>query len=172
MVNVAICIGSNSGDRRWYINRMEEMLKEVLFPPVIMSALMETEPVGVFDEQPWYLNRVIGGCYDRSAFKLLSACAAIERSLGRTEKGMVRARTADIDILLFGNETIAAEELTIPHPAILLRRFCLEGLSQIMPDAVIGTAAGTVGQQYAAMTQQIRSQGLLFPGSEGGHSDN
>ncbi|MBN1307242.1 MAG: 2-amino-4-hydroxy-6-hydroxymethyldihydropteridine diphosphokinase [Chitinispirillaceae bacterium] len=164
---MAICIGSNRGDRCWYIKRMEEMLNAVLFPPVVMSALMETEPVGVFDEQPWYLNRVIGGCYDRSAFTLLAACTAIERSLGRTEKGTGRARTADIDILLFGNETIAAEELTIPHSAILSRRFYLEGLYQVMPDAVIGSAAGTVGQQYAAMTQQLRNQGLRLFGSAG-----
>lgn len=172
MVHVALCIGSNSGDRRWYIDRMEGMLQGILLPPIVMSALMETEPIGVVDEQPWYLNRIIGGQYDGDACGLLAGCMTIERELGRKEKGTGRERTADIDILLFGRETITTAELTIPHPAIYSRRFCLEGLFQIMPDAAIGNTAGTVREQYAAMTRQVRKQGVKFNVSEGGYSDN
>jgi 2-amino-4-hydroxy-6-hydroxymethyldihydropteridine diphosphokinase len=172
MVDVALCIGSNSGDRRWYIYRMEVMLQEILLPPIVISALMETEPIGVVDEQPWYLNRIIGGRYGGNAFGLLAACTTIERELGRKNKGTGRERTADIDILLFGKEAITTAELTIPHPAIFTRRFCLEGLYQIMPDAAIGTTDGTVREHYAAMTPQVRKQGLRFTVSKGGYSDN
>jgi 2-amino-4-hydroxy-6-hydroxymethyldihydropteridine diphosphokinase len=172
MVNVVVCIGSNSGDRRWYITRMEKMLGDLFIPPVIRSRLMETEPVQVTDDQPWFLNRIISGRYNGSAFALLDSCKKIERALGRINKGMRTERTADIDILLFGNEEITTEELTIPHPALFSRRFCLEGLYQIMPDATIGKPARMVSEHYTAMTLQMRSQRLRFTDPEEGHSDD
>ena len=162
MVDVAVCIGSNSGDRLRYIYRMEEMLRDILILPVVSSMLMETEPIGVTDIQPWYYNRIISGRYNRSAFDLLEECHRIERILGRVNKGMHAQRTADIDILLFGNEKISTEILTIPHAAMISRRFCLEGLFQIMPDIIVGTMQKTVREYYNTMPYSIGKQRVRF----------
>ena len=172
MVDVALCLGTNSGDRREYMRCMEDMVCGLLVPPICSSPLMETEPVDVDDIQPWYFNRIIGGSYNGGAFGLLASCKKIERTLGRQEKGNRRQRTADIDILFFGSEVIDTDELTVPHPAILSRRFCLEGLSRIMPNAIIGEPPARICDWYRAMNQMIRTQKLRFLDPEGGHSDN
>ena len=162
MVDIALCIGSNNGDRSWYIRRMEEMLRDVLEPPIVTSKIMETEPVEVEEKQEWFLNRIIGGQFKRSAMELLNDCRKIEKSLGRRYKGLRKARTADVDILLYGTKVIISSVLTIPHPSILTRRFCLEGLRQIMPDALIGDSGKTVEDCYLSMKKPVRNQKLRF----------
>ena len=119
MVQVALSIGSNCGDRRGFIGRMEELLHEVLGAEFSASALMETEPIEVVDEQSWYLNRILGGTFGGTPGELLSRCRLIEERLGRTGKGLRTPRTADVDILLFGPVAIETELLTIPHPGLL-----------------------------------------------------
>ena len=147
---------------------METMLRKVLLPPVITSDVMETEPVEVTEIQAWYFNRIIGGRYDRSAKALLSECQKIEQILGRQDKGLRKARTADIDILLFGTEVIATPLLTVPHPSLLTRRFCMEGLLQVMPDAKIGGITGkTVARYYALMNKTVKEQRMRFIEYEG-----
>ncbi len=163
MPEAVLSLGSNSGDRLYYINRMEEMLQDGVLTSVRVSDLMETEPVDVFDIQPWYLNRVIAGWYPGSAAELLDTCLMIERSLGRIGKGTRGKRTADIDILLFGFEVIATEFLTIPHPAILTRRFCLEGLYRIVPDMIIPPDHTTAREYHGTMSCAVRGQRLRFP---------
>ena len=167
MVQVAICIGSNSGDRFSYMRRMEAALQVVLNAEVTCSSLMETEPVGVAPGQPWYLNRVLSGWYRKNPFMLLDECRLIEVQLGRINKGLRMERTADIDILLFGKETVATGELAIPHPAVLSRRFCLEGLYQILPDALIPGSGKTVREHHSIMPPRILSQVIRFIVPEG-----
>jgi len=161
MVDVALSLGSNSGDRRFYMRRMEEMGGQIFQGAIFVSALMETEPLEVSGDQPWYLNRIVRGGFGGSARELLEECKAIERSLGRTNKGMRMERTADVDILLFGQCEIADSDLTIPHPAIYSRRFCLEGLNQVMPDAPIGASNMTVGMLFADMPPEMGVQRIL-----------
>lgn len=162
MVEVALSLGTNSGDRRQYLERMELLVKEVLIPPIAVSHIMETEPVEVAGIQSWYLNRIIAGYSDLTPFSLLGECNSIETLLGRRNKGMRTERTADIDILLFGNEVIQSSKLTIPHPAVHSRRYCLEGLNQIMPDTVIATVRQTVHEHYCAMKEQLGIQRIRF----------
>jgi 2-amino-4-hydroxy-6-hydroxymethyldihydropteridine diphosphokinase len=163
MVEVAVSLGSNSGDRWWYLEQMELLLQEVLKPPFASSHIMETEPVEVTTLQPWYLNRIISGYFDQDPFTLLREFNCIETRLGRKNKGTRTERTADIDILLFGTEVIRTSTLTIPHPAVHSRRYCLEGLDQIMPDMVIATIHTTVHEYYLAMMEQLGIQRIRFP---------
>lgn len=158
MVEVALSLGTNSGDRLSRMRAMELLLAEVLHPPITASTLVETEPVAVATEQPWFLNRIVRGYYLSTPERLLDECNRIERELGRTGKGMRTQRTADIDILLFGEQTVATRVLVIPHPAILERRFCMEGLCEIMPDALIATVNATVAACCAAMPMAVRLQ--------------
>ena len=76
-----------------------------------MSRLMETEPVGLEDTQPFYYNRLVRGGYNGTARELLKQCLAIEKKLGRTRHEKFAPRTADIDILLFGKAVTAEADL-------------------------------------------------------------
>jgi 2-amino-4-hydroxy-6-hydroxymethyldihydropteridine diphosphokinase len=158
MHEVALSLGTNNGNRFFYMRKMVEAIYTILRPPITMSDLYETEPVEVTTEQQWYFNRIIKGYYSHSVNDLLSQCCTIEQKLGRSNKGMRAERTADIDILLFDNENVNTAVLTVPHPAILRRRFCIMGLFQIMPSALIVTVGKTVGECFNAMNDDIKNQ--------------
>jgi len=94
---------------------------------------------------PDYLNAVAVIKTDLDSVALLDELQAIEFSQGRRRDGERWAsRPLDLDILLYGNETIASERLTVPHPEICQRDFVLLPLVEITPELVItgqGSAA-------------------------------
>jgi 2-amino-4-hydroxy-6-hydroxymethyldihydropteridine diphosphokinase len=142
LASVALSLGSNLGDRRNYIDAMAASLRKIL-TGIRASRLMETEPVGVGEGHGAYLNKVVAGTYRGSAFELLEECLSIEARLGRVRVGCRSPRTADIDILLFGAETICAPpRLIVPHPELLNRRFCIEGLMDIDPAILVPCLGG------------------------------
>ena len=162
MISVVLSLGSNLGDRAGNIQKMESALFKMLNPPFLESSLMETEPLGISGEQAWFLNRVVSGYSDDSPLDFLAKIQKIERDLGRDKKGQVESRTADIDILLFGDKIIKSEELTIPHRAILKRRFCLEGLNEIIPQREIPGTGQSVKRLFEQMEQSVRAQKVQF----------
>jgi 2-amino-4-hydroxy-6-hydroxymethyldihydropteridine diphosphokinase len=107
MVDVALSLGSNSGDRRFYMRRMEEDGRTDFSGRYFRVGAHGDRAARGHGDQPWYLNRIVRGGFGGSARELLEECKAIERSLGRTNKGMRMERTADVDILLFGQCEIA-----------------------------------------------------------------
>lgn len=140
---VALSIGSNLGDCEKNIDVMTDELSEIL-SNVKTSPTMETAPVGVSDEQPNYMNKIIVGHYAGTLASLFAACMNIEQKLGRVRDAdkPKTARTADVDILLYGNfagDYIVDETntLTIPHRELLNRRFCVEGLRECDSKIVI-----------------------------------
>lgn len=140
------------------MRKMQRSLCSLFSQPVLMSSVMETEPVGVKDVQSWYLNRIISGYFSGSALQLLHHCFEIESSLGRTRLKPKGSRTADIDILLFGNVVIRSNKLTVPHPEITNRRFCLEGLRQIGADWIVPGMNRTVEELHGEMGSVVRNQ--------------
>ncbi|NLL12156.1 MAG: 2-amino-4-hydroxy-6-hydroxymethyldihydropteridine diphosphokinase [Fibrobacter sp.] len=160
MESVVLSLGSNLGDQCIYISRMEEALFSVLKGILRKSDLLRTEPVGV-ECQPWFINRVISGSFEGTAQQLLECTKEIEKKLGRDNKKQMVPRTADIDILLFGGQIINTSELVIPHPRILFRRFCLEGMNQIVPDWLIPGTGMSVSEHYRQMGPQIRAQKIF-----------
>ena len=99
---------------------------------------METEPWG-FQSENTFLNTAVAYETTLTPTELLAATQQVERTLGRTTKsigGIYSDRPIDIDILLYGNETIATGELTIPHPLMHKRLFVLQPLAAIAPDAL------------------------------------
>ena len=98
------------------------------------SSLYETEPVE-FTEQPWFLNCVVAVETIRSPQELLAGLLAIERAMGRERVQPQGPRVIDLDIVLFDEQAIDEPHLEIPHPAMHLRGFVLEPLTEIAPDA-------------------------------------
>ena len=99
-----------------------------------VSALYETQPVDVPD-QPWFLNCVAAIETDKTPRELLQLALQVEGAMGRLRMRAKGPRKIDIDVLLFGNLVVDEPGLKIPHPAMHQRRFVLEPLVEIAPEA-------------------------------------
>jgi 2-amino-4-hydroxy-6-hydroxymethyldihydropteridine diphosphokinase len=164
-----LSLGSNLGDRLFHINSMEQALRSIFVDNSLKSSrIMETEPVGgLCLGQPAYLNKIVAGYYRGDAYGLLGACLAIEADLGRARPSSLlkAARTADADILLFGDEGIRnPPELIIPHPELTNRRFCLEGMMDIDPSITLPISGRrvTVRELYENMAVGVAAQNVSF----------
>jgi len=111
------------------------------------SKVYETVPVEVEEEQPDYLNCVVELECGVPVVQLLRYCQGIEAALGREHKGEKAPRTIDIDVLLFGEETIEEPELQVPHRGIM-RAFNLRGLADLDADLYI-PERGRIGELLA-----------------------
>jgi 2-amino-4-hydroxy-6-hydroxymethyldihydropteridine diphosphokinase len=129
-------LGSNLGDREDNLRRALERLQEL--GPLRVSSIRETDPVGITD-QPRFLNAVVELETDLPARELLERLLAIERELGRDRAEEVRwgPRTIDLDLLLYGGETIDEPGLTVPHPRLAEREFVLEPLLELDPQLAL-----------------------------------
>jgi 2-amino-4-hydroxy-6-hydroxymethyldihydropteridine diphosphokinase len=104
---------------------------------VAVSRFRETDPVGYAD-QPRFLNAACLVETDLSARELLERLLVVERSLGRERAGpRFGPRTIDLDLLLYGDETIDEPGLTVPHPRLAERRFVLEPLAELDHDLTL-----------------------------------
>ena len=125
-------VGSNLGDREATIRAAISALPGV----VAVSQLRETDPVGII-EQPAFLNGAVALETELSPRQLLAALLAIERELGRERRERWGPRTIDLDLLLYGGETVDEPGLTVPHPRLHERRFALEPLAELDPELLI-----------------------------------
>ena len=128
-------MGSNLGDREGTLRRAVELLEaEPGIRVAAVSALRETDPVG-YEDQPRFLNGACAVETQLEPHELLARLLAIEAALGRTRDGVPRygPRTVDLDLLLYGQETVDEPDLTVPHPRLAERRFALEPLAELDP---------------------------------------
>jgi 2-amino-4-hydroxy-6-hydroxymethyldihydropteridine diphosphokinase len=101
------------------------------------SSLYRTAPVG-WREQPDFINAVCRVRTGLAPAALMRGLLEIERTHGRVREGNPGGpRTLDLDLLLYGDETIHSAELTVPHPRLHERAFVLYPLLEIEPDLVI-----------------------------------
>ena len=130
---VAIALGSNLGDRRAHLQFAVDRLSAFL-SSVRVSQFIESEPAGVTEPQPPYLNGVLVGDTLLPAGELLAVLMAIEREQGRVRSGYRAARTLDLDLILYGDSIIDERDLQVPHPHFRERAFVLDPLKEIAPD--------------------------------------
>lgn len=139
-VRAAIGLGSNLGDRESTLTSAIAALSE-LGDLVAVSPFYETAPVGGPD-QGAYLNAAVAIETNLAPRALLDECLRIELQHGRERRERWGPRTLDLDILMYGNKTIDEDGLKVPHPRIHERRFVLEPLLAVWPEATMpdGTA--------------------------------
>jgi 2-amino-4-hydroxy-6-hydroxymethyldihydropteridine diphosphokinase len=128
-------VGSNLGQpERQIAAALEQLAAEEGVTLVAVSTLRETEPVG-YRDQPDFLNGAAQLETVLPARELLERLLAIESRLGRVrgEGPRFGPRTIDLDLLLYGDETIDEPGLTVPHPRLAERRFALEPLAELDP---------------------------------------
>ena len=138
MTRVAIGFGSNLGERQDYIRGALRLLERVVAIEHV-SSLYETAPMYV-EDQPSFLNGVVVGVTDLGPLSLVEALKRIEAEVGRTPMQPNGPREIDLDLLLYGRlvlNSIGARHVSVPHPAMASRRFVLEPLCEIAPDAFV-----------------------------------
>jgi 2-amino-4-hydroxy-6-hydroxymethyldihydropteridine diphosphokinase len=147
--NCIIALGSNLGDKPANIDTAISLLTEEGDVKLrARSRNYATEPWGKTD-QDWFVNACIAVKTGLSARELLARCQEVERRMGRVPTEKWGPRIIDLDLLIYGEETIRDPDLVLPHPYIAERAFVLAPLMDIAPDAVI--AGRSVRELYAAV---------------------
>jgi 2-amino-4-hydroxy-6-hydroxymethyldihydropteridine diphosphokinase len=129
---IYLSLGSNVGDRQANLQAAISALPGAGVRVTRVSSIYETEPVDYL-EQDWFLNCVVEGKTELAALELLQELRGMEARMGSKKLIAKGPRLIDIDILLYGSETIDAPELQVPHPRMTQRRFVLVPLAEIAP---------------------------------------
>jgi len=162
MRNLAyLSLGSNLGDR---MQHLEEAIHRMGSIGVVrlLSSLYETEPVE-FTDQPLFLNCAVALETSASPDELIRQLLEIEKALGRQRIQRKGPRKIDLDILLFDDQIVDTPELKIPHPAMHQRRFVLEPLAEIAPEARHPVLKKTVRELLDELSpgQSVRQIGMM-----------
>ncbi|MDD9817021.1 MAG: 2-amino-4-hydroxy-6-hydroxymethyldihydropteridine diphosphokinase [Gammaproteobacteria bacterium] len=162
MTPAYIGLGSNLQEPRKQLRRALAALRKLPASRLdAVSSLYSSAPVGPQD-QPFYLNAVARLETELPPRELLAQMRRIERRQGRTrEAERWQARTLDLDLLLYGDECIAGEELTVPHPEIGSRAFVLYPLYELAPELRIPGLG-----KLPALLPQVRGQRAERLGAE------
>jgi 2-amino-4-hydroxy-6-hydroxymethyldihydropteridine diphosphokinase len=131
---IYLSLGSNLGERTKNLQDAIAALHESGISATRISSIYETEPVDYLD-QPWFLNLAIEAETELDPAALLQMLRKIETQMGSKKVVAKGPRLIDMDLLLYENEIIDTPELQVPHPRMHLRRFVLEPLAEISPNA-------------------------------------
>ena len=132
MITVYIALGTNIGEREENLRAALQHLPEVGVHVRRVSSVYETEPLDYLD-QDWFLNAALEGATELDALDLLRALRVIETQMGSRKTVPKGPRLMDLDVLLYGSDTLDTPELQVPHPRMLERRFVLVPLAEIAP---------------------------------------
>lgn len=157
---VFILAGSNMGDRE---KNLADALAKLEFVEgleiVASSAIYISEAEGMDSGAPSFMNQAVMADYLFTPNELLNALELIEKKLGRTDKGNNEPRTIDLDILLFGQQIIETNRLSIPHRELLNRPFAMAPILQIDPNVVHPVTKKPVAD---SLSDEQRNQVMLY----------
>ena len=161
MSTVYLGLGSNLGDREANLVKALGLLTQQVTIGQV-SSIYETEPVG-YKEQPWFLNLVCVGETKMDPFDLLTFTKEIEAELGRVSSFPNAPRPIDIDLLLYDDQKIDTDDLTIPHPRMGERRFVLAPMVEIAASIIHPGNSKTIKELLSELNDstQIRKWGYV-----------
>jgi len=135
--NAYVGLGSNLGDRAGHLLLAIRGMLDAGLDVIRLSSIYETAPVE-YEHQPAFLNMVaeLRGSTLPKPEQMLARLLRIEYALGRTRDIPMGPRTIDLDLLIFKDERLDTEFLTLPHPRIAGRRFVLVPLNELVPTLV------------------------------------
>ncbi|MCI2890949.1 2-amino-4-hydroxy-6-hydroxymethyldihydropteridine diphosphokinase [Staphylococcus hominis] len=150
MVQAYLGLGSNIGDRKQLLLTAIDLIGNIKGIKITkQSSIYETAPIG-YTDQPNFLNLCLEIETKLSPQQLLKHCLDIEQQLHRVREIRWGPRTLDIDILLYSDNIIETDNLSVPHPRMQERAFVLIPLNDIASD-----------KQDPRLNQKIRD--LVFP---------
>ena len=151
-MRTAVALGSNLGELLGNLRAARKAILSLtdIKPPVLSSAIYETEPIGCEPGAGKFLNAVLEFEYERDPAGLLEQLIQIEEALGRKRDHRQNvSRTIDIDLLYCGDKQVNNERLQLPHPRLHLREFVLRPLTDIRPDLILPGKKNTVKELLA-----------------------
>jgi len=132
-----IALGANVGDREGNLRTAIDCLKGTAGITVDqVSRFYETSAMGGPANSPSYLNAAAAVSTMLPPMRLLHRLLEIERDIGRVRREKWEPRPIDLDLLLYGDQIIATDDLLVPHPLMHERRFVLDPLAEIAGDVV------------------------------------
>jgi len=158
-MRTGVALGSNLGDRMENLRAARKEIVDLadVAPPILSSAIYETDPMGCEPGAGKFLNAVLEFDYDGDPAELLAELRRIEESLGRARNHLRNvSRKIDIDLLYCGNLKIDSEQLQVPHPRMHLRKFVLQPLAKIRPELVLPDQTKTVRELLAQLGESAK----------------
>jgi 2-amino-4-hydroxy-6-hydroxymethyldihydropteridine diphosphokinase len=147
-----IGIGSNLAEPLEQVRRAVTALKSIPASSLLaVSPWYGSSPVGGPDGQPDYINGVACLQTRLAPHALLDALQAIEQQQCRERHTRWDARTLDLDLLLYGDQLIDDDKLTLPHPRMHTRAFVLAPLADIAPNLALPNGC-SVGSLLSAVS--------------------
>lgn len=131
--DVFLGLGSNLGDRGENLDHAISNIEKRIGEVIATSAFYVTEPVG-FESENQFLNAVCEVRTKLTPLEVLEKTKDIEKEMGRDSKSkdqVYHDRIIDIDLLLFDDDILNTESLTLPHPYLHKRDFVLTPLAEI-----------------------------------------
>ncbi|MGR5449548.1 2-amino-4-hydroxy-6-hydroxymethyldihydropteridine diphosphokinase [Vibrio sp. PNB22_3_1] len=156
MITAYIAVGSNLADPVSQANVAIEALKTLPNSEFIQASLLySSTPMGP-QNQPDYINAVVAINTNLMPLELLNCTQAIEQEQGRVRKDeRWGPRTLDLDIILYGNEVINSDRLTVPHYGMREREFVLYPLAEIAPSLQLPD-----GTEVSSLLERVDRNGL------------
>lgn len=153
-IDAYIALGSNLGDRELNLLRAVAEIGKLPDSKVTgLSPFYETSPVDTADPSTFY-NAVLRLTTDIPPRELLIKLLEIETmTFKRVRSEPNGPRRMDLDLLLYGDQVLCEEELTVPHPRLAGRRFVLQPLRDLAP----GLLHPQLGKTVDALLRELRS---------------
>ena len=153
-MRTAVALGSNLDDRLENLRAARQQICNLanIQPPILSSAIYETDPVDCEPGAPKFLNAVVEFGNNGDLLRLLKKLKGIEEALGRPrEHARNISRKIDIDLLYIGDKRISDRELELPHPRMCVRKFVLRPLADIRPELILPGQMKTVRELLAQL---------------------
>jgi 2-amino-4-hydroxy-6-hydroxymethyldihydropteridine diphosphokinase len=167
--NAYVGLGSNLGDRAGYLLLGVRGMLDAGLDVIRLSSIYETEPVE-YEQQPAFLNMVaeLRGSTLPSPEQTLARLLRIEYSLGRTRDVRMGPRTIDLDLLIFKDQQIETEFLTVPHPRLAARRFVFVPLYELVPSLI----HPVLGEPISELLSHIKDRSEVIRWTPGKPTDS
>lgn len=152
--DAVVALGSNIGDKVANITRAVELLaQDGNIDITARSRDYRTPPWGNTD-QDWFVNACVAVKTSLGPHALLKRCLEVETQMGRERNEKWGPRVIDLDVLVYGDVTLADDDLTLPHPHITKRAFVLAPLADVSPQTEID------GKTVDQWLSQIDAEGI------------
>jgi len=152
-----LLIGGNLGNRYAYLQKAVQFIQQSCGNIVHSSAIYETAAWGKTD-QPSFFNQCLVLETELAPDQLMQKLLEIETTMGRKRTEKLGPRIIDLDILLIDGHIISTDLLTLPHPALPMRRFALLPLAEIAPDLIHPVLKKTIRELLAECTDELDVQ--------------